>query len=107
MKVIITDDAVKEIKSIAERQKIRKPALYLDLTQSCCSPIPKVDVIDQTSIQLETICYANGISISACEPIAEFLKENKERNDVELKVDLIMPYGLIFQLLKTSNTEGA
>jgi Fe-S cluster assembly iron-binding protein IscA len=107
MKVIITDEALKEIKSIAEKQKIREAAVYLDLARSCCSSIPKVDVVDQTSSKLEIICHANGISISACDPIAEFLKENEERNDLELKVDLIMPYGLIFQLLKTSNIEDA
>jgi len=107
MKVTITDDALKEIKSIAEKQKIRKAAVYLDLARSCCSSTPKVDVVDQTSSKLEIICNVNGISISACDPIAEFLKENEEGNGFELKVNLIIPYGLSFQLLKTSNIEDA
>jgi len=107
MKVIITDYALKEIESIAEKQKIRKAAVYLDLARSCCSSIPKVDVVDQTSSKLEIICNVNGISIAACDPITEFLKENEERNDLELKVDLIIPYGLSFQLLKTSKIEDA
>jgi uncharacterized protein YqkB len=100
MKVTITDDALKEIKSIAEKQKIRKAAVYLDLARSCCSSIPKVDVVDQTSSKLEITCNVNGISISTCDLIKKFLKENEERNDLELKVDLIAPYGLSFQLLK-------
>jgi len=101
MKITVTDDALKEIKSITEKQKIRKAGVYLDLARSCCSSTPKVDVVDQTSSKLETICNVNGISIAACDPIKEFLKENEEGNDFELKVDLIMPYGLSFQIIKT------
>ena len=100
MKVTITDEAIKETKSNAERQKIRKPAVYLDIVRTCCSSIPKVDVIDQTSSKFEIIDNINGIPISACDLIKKFLKENEERNDLELKVDLIAPYGLSFQLLK-------
>jgi uncharacterized protein YqkB len=105
MKITVTDDALEKIKSIAERQKITKAAVYLDLVRSCCSSTPKVDVVDQTSSKLETICNVNGISISACDLIKEFLKENEGGNDFELKVDLIAPYGLSFQLLKISKTE--
>ena len=105
MKITVTDDALKEIKSIAEKQKITKAAVYLDLVRSCCSSTPKVDVVDQTSSKLEIVCNVNGISIAACDPITEFLKENEEGNDFELKVDLIAPYGLSFQVLKISKTE--
>jgi len=105
MKITVTDGALKEIKSIAEKQKMTKPVVYLDLVRSCCSSTPKVDVVDQTSSKLETICNVNGISIAACDPIAEFLKENEEGNDFELKVDLIMPYGLSFQIIKISKIE--
>lgn len=107
MEVTITDEALKETKSIAEKQKIRKPAIYLDIARTCCSSIPKVDVVDQTSSKFEIIDKANGIPICACDLIKSFLKENEERNDLELKVDLIIPYGLSFQLLKTSNIEDA
>jgi Fe-S cluster assembly iron-binding protein IscA len=107
MKITVTDGALKEIKSIAEKQKMTKPVVYLDLVRSCCSSTPKVDVVDQTSSKLETICNVNGISIAACDPIAEFLKENEEGNDFELKVDLIMPYGLSFQIIKISKIEDA
>jgi Fe-S cluster assembly iron-binding protein IscA len=107
MKITVTDGALKEIKSIAEKQKMTKPVVYLDLVRSCCSSTPKVDVVDQTSSKLETICNVNGISIAACDPIAEFLKENEEGHDFELKVDLIMPYGLSFQIIKISKIEDA
>jgi uncharacterized protein YqkB len=107
MKVTITNDAIKETKSIAERQKIRKPVLYLDLAQSCCSSIPKVDVVDQTSSKLEIVGNVNGIPICASDRIKNFLKENEEQNDLELKVDLIIPLGLSFQLLKDSKIEDA
>lgn len=117
MKVTITDEAIKETKSIAERQKIRKPALYLDLAPaSCCSscgPIPMVDVVDQTSSKLEIFGNVNGIPLCASDRIKNFLKENEEQNDLELKVDLIIPWGtlsskyLSFQLLKDSKIEDA
>jgi uncharacterized protein YqkB len=105
MKVTITDEALKETKSIAENRKIRKPAVYLDIARTCCSSIPKVDVVDQTSSKFEIIGNIKGIPICACDLIKKFLKENEERNDLELKVDLIIPYGLSFQLLKTLNIE--
>jgi len=100
MKVTITDEAIKETKSIAERQNIRKPVVYLDIVRTCCSSIPKVDIVDQTSSKLEIVGNVNGIPICACDLIKKFLKEDEERNDLELKVDLIAPYGLSFQLLK-------
>ncbi len=45
--------------------------------------------------------------ISASDLIKEFLKENEERDDLELNVDLITPFGLSFQFLRTSNVEDA
>ena len=107
MKVTVTDEALKEIKSIAERQKIRKTAVYLDVVRTCCSSIPKVDVVDQTSSKFEITPNIKGIPICACDLIKKFLKENEERNDLELNVDLIIPYGLSFQILKTSKIEDA
>ena len=86
---------------MAERQKIRKPVVYLDVVRTCCSLAPKVDVVDQTSSKFEIIDNVKGIPISASDLIKKFLKENEERNDLELKVDYIKPYGLHFQLLKT------
>ena len=100
MKVTITDEALREAKSFAERQKIRKPVVYLDVVRTCCSSIPKVSVADQTSNKFEIIDNSKGIPICACDLIREFLKENEERNDLEIKVDIIAPYGLSFQLLK-------
>ena len=85
---------------MVKRQKIRKPAVYLDVVRTCCSFAPKVDVVDQTSNKFEIIDNVNGIPISASDLIKNLLKQNKEQNDLELKVDYIKPYGLHFQLLK-------
>ena len=101
MRITITDGALKETKLVAERQKIRKPAVYLDVVRTCCSLAPKVDVVDQTSSKFEIIDCINGMPISASDLIKNLLKQNEEQNDLELKVDYIKPYGLHFQLLKT------
>ena len=86
---------------MAERQKIRKPVVYLDVVRTCCSLAPKVDVVDQTSSKFEIIDNVNGIPISASDLIKNLLKQNEGQNDLELKVNYIKPYGLHFQLLKT------
>ena len=101
MRITITDGALKETKLVAERQKIRKPAVYLDVVRTCCSFAPKVDVVDQTSSKFEIIDNVNGMPISASDLIKNLLKQNEEQNDLDLKVDYIKPYGLHFQLLKT------
>jgi hypothetical protein len=56
---------------------------------------------------LEIVGNVNGIPICASDRIKNFLKENEEQNDLELKVDLIIPLGLSFQLLKDSKIEDA
>jgi len=101
MRITITDGALKETKLVAERQKIRKPAVYLDVVRTCCSLAPKVDVVDQTSNKFEIIDNVNGMPISASDLIKNLLMREKEQNDLELKVDYIKPDGLHFQLLKT------
>jgi len=101
MRITIIDGALKETKLVAERQKIRKPAVYLDVAKTCCSLAPKVNVVDQTSSKFEIIDNVNGMPISASDLIKNLLKQNEEQNDLELKVDYIKPYGLHFQLLKT------
>jgi len=107
MRITITDRALKETKLVAERQKIEKPAIYLDVVRTCCSLAPKVDVVDQTSGKFEIIDNVNGMPISASDLIIDLLKRDKEQNDLELKVNYNKRYGLHFQLLKTSNIEDA
>jgi len=98
-KVTITDEALQEIKLITERQKIRKPAVYLDIVKTCCSSMPKVDVVDQTLRKIEIIDNANGVPVCVGDLLKNLLNGNEELNSVELKVDLIPSYGLFFQLL--------
>jgi len=107
MKITITKEALEEIKSVAEREKIKNPAIYLDLEKSCCGSMPKVEVVEQTSEKSEMLDNANGIPFFACALIKKFFKENEERNNLQLKVDLIIPYGLSFQILETSNIDSS
>jgi uncharacterized protein YqkB len=103
VKITVTKEALEEIKSVAEREKIKNPAVYLDLEKSCCGSVPKVEVVEQTLGGSEMLDNANGIPFFACGLIKKFFKENEERNNLQLKVDLIIPYGLSFQILETSN----
>jgi Fe-S cluster assembly iron-binding protein IscA len=100
MRITITDRALKETKLVAERQKMEKPAIYLDVVRTCCSLAPKVDVVDQMSGKSEIIDNVNGMPISASDLIIDLLKREKEQNDLELKVKYTKRYGLHFQLLK-------
>jgi uncharacterized protein YqkB len=106
MKITVTKEALEEIKSVAEREKIENPAVYLDLEKSCCGSMPKVEVVEQTLERSEMLDNANGIQFFACDLIKKFFNENEERNNLQLKVDLIIPYGLSFQILETSNIDS-
>jgi hypothetical protein len=106
MKLSISEEALKEIKSVAEREKIKNLAVYLDLGKSCCGLTPKVDVVEQASNRSEILTNVNGVPIFACDLIRDLFKEDEKRNSLELKVDFLTPYGLIFQFLNTSDVEG-
>ena len=106
MKITVTEEALEEIKSVAEREKIKTPAVYLDIEKSCCGSVPKVEVVEQTLEISEMLDNANGIPFFACDLIKKFFKENEERNNLQLKVDLIIPYGLSFQILDTPNIDS-
>jgi uncharacterized protein YqkB len=106
MKISVTNEALEEINSVTEREEIKNPAVYLDLEQSCCGFVPKVEVVEQTLDKSEMLDNVNGILFFACDLIKKFFKENKERNNLQLEVDLLIPYGLSFQILETSNTDS-
>lgn len=106
MKITVAKEALEEIKSVAEREKIKNPAVYLDLEKSCCGSMPKVEVVEQTIEKSEMLYDANGIAFFACDLIKKFFKENEERNNLQLKVDIIIPYGLSFQILETSSIDS-
>ncbi|MGQ9542994.1 MAG: hypothetical protein ACUVTM_02725 [Candidatus Bathyarchaeia archaeon] len=106
MKITVTKEALAEIKSVAEREKIKNPAVYLDIEKSCCSSVPKVEVGEQTLGDSEMLENVNGIPVFACDLIKNLFTEDKERNDLELQVDFLLPYGLLFQFLKTSDARS-
>jgi Fe-S cluster assembly iron-binding protein IscA len=105
-KVTITDEAIKELRLIADRQNIKNPAVYLNVVRTCCSYMPKVDVVDQTLRKIEVIDTANGVSVCVGDFIKKLLIENEELNSVELKVYLTPAHDLYFQFL-TRNVENA
>jgi len=96
-KVTITDEALKEIRLIADRQNIKKPAVYLNAVKTCCSYMPKVDVVDQTLRKIEVIDTANGVSVCVGDFLKKLLNGNEEPNSLELKVDLTPSHDLYFQ----------
>jgi len=85
MNVTITDGALKEIRSIAERKKIKDVAVYLDIVTTCCSMIPFVKVIEQQDAGSEAIKNVAGMPIYSCDLIKQILMN---QDDVKAEIDL-------------------
>jgi len=90
MNVTITDKAIKEIRSIAERQKIKNAAVYLDIAKTCCSMIPFVKVIEQMDAGFEAIKNIAGMPIYSCDLIKQILVN---RDDIRAEIDLARLFG--------------
>jgi Fe-S cluster assembly iron-binding protein IscA len=105
MKIAVTGEALKEIRSIAKQQQIQHPTVVLNVIGGCCGVKAKVDVVDQPSDQFTIVGEVDGFPVAACPLVKRILETNRSPDDVHLQVRLLPLYSLSFYVHDAATNE--